>query len=214
MQNSKYVWSTFVIILVQGSSRWKTTHSHRSSRLCLVLSEITNCSEHAQLGVIPTPVVNVNASIKGMVYLFCFVVFACESNPTSPHPTHRDCYIYLHCIQCQVSNNGFLAVWFGLAMVLSIVWPRTLLLCPFHKKLRISEKKSYGFCQTGNPQFSFIVYFYTYWQLTWRNLEVSEFSFLRKSTKKKSLVIRTWYFPQQYLFVCLFVFLELQRYGS
>ena len=30
---------------------WKITQSHRSSRLCLVFSDVTNCSEHAQLDV-------------------------------------------------------------------------------------------------------------------------------------------------------------------
>ena len=34
-------------------------------------------------------------------------------------------------------------------------------------------------------------YTYSYRQLTYRNLEVNKFSFLRKSTKRKSLVIRT-----------------------
>ena len=35
------------------------------------------------------------------------------------------------------------------------------------------------------------MYCYTYRQFACRNLEVSEFNFLRKSTKRKSLVIRT-----------------------
>ena len=63
--------------------------------------------------------------------------------------------------------------------------------CVLFKKLRILEKKYFGFCQTGNPQFTCIMYFCTYRQLTCKNLKASEFSFLRKSTKKKSLVIRT-----------------------
>ena len=84
------------------------------------------------------------------------------------------------CLHCPVSNNGFLPVrfWF------SLVWSLNLLLRPFHKKQRIWEK-SFGFCQTDNLQCSFIVYCYTYRQLTCRNLEVSEFTFLRKSTKRK-----------------------------
>ena len=86
-------------------------------------------------------------------------------------------------------------VWFWLVMVLLIVWSRSLLLCPFHKKLRIWWKKSFGFRQTDNPRFSCIMYCFSYQQLTSKNLEVSEFSTLRKSTKRKSLVIRTWDFP-------------------
>ena len=89
----------------------------------------------------------------------------------------------------------FGSVWFWLFTVLSIVWPQSLLLCPFHKKLRIWWKKSFGFCQTDNPRFSCIKYCYRNPQLTRKNLEVSEFSTLRKSTKRKSLVICTWDFP-------------------
>ena len=45
-------------------------------------------------------------------------------------------------VHCPVSNNGFLpvrfgSVWSGMVTVLSTVWPRGLLLCPFHKKLII-----------------------------------------------------------------------------
>ena len=99
--------------------------------------------------------------------------------------------------QSQITDFSRLSsVRFGMVTVLSFVWPRSLLLCPFHKKLRlIWKKKSFGFCQTDNPQFSFIMYCYTYRQLTCRNLEVSEFSFLPKSTKRKSLVIRNWDSP-------------------
>ena len=89
----------------------------------------------------------------------------------------------------------FGSVWFWLVTVLLIVWPRSLLLCPIHRKLRIWWNKSFNFCQTDNPRFSCIVYCYSYRQLICKNLQVSEFSFLRKSTKKKSLVNRTWDFP-------------------
>ena len=65
-------------------------------------------------------------------------------------------------LQCPVSNNGF------------------------------GSFKSFGFCQTDtSPRFSCIMYCYRHRQLTRKNLEVSEFSTLRKSTKRKSLVIRT-----------------------
>ena len=72
----------------------------------------------------------------------------------------------------------------GLTKALSIiVWHRRLLLCPFHKKLIICDKKSLKICQTYNTRFSFIMYAYCYrtvlpvyrptWrELTWRNLEV------------------------------------------
>ena len=83
-----------------------------------------------------------------------------------------------HTAQFQIMNFSRLGlVRFGMVTVLSIVWPRSLFSCPFHKKLIIWDEKSFGFCQTGNPQFSFIMYCYTYRQLTCRNLELSEFSF-------------------------------------
>ena len=66
--------------------------------------------------------------------------------------------------------------------------------CLFRKQLIISERMSLVLCQTDNLQFSFIMYHYwrvlsvyTCQELTWQNLEVSEFSFLRKSTKKEVL---------------------------
>ena len=46
--------------------------------------------------------------------------------------------------------SRFGSVWFAMVTVLSIVWPRSLLLCPFHKKLRIWEE-FFGFSQTDNP---------------------------------------------------------------
>ena len=88
----------------------------------------------------------------------------------------------------------FGSVWFWLVTVLLIVWPRSLLLRPFHK-LRIWWKKSVSFCQTDSPRFSCTMYCYRYPQLTRKNLEVSELSSLSKSTKRKSLVILTWEFP-------------------
>ena len=65
------------------------------------------------------------------------------------------------------------SVWFWLVTVLLLVWPQSFLLCPFHKKLRIWWKKSFGFCQTDNPRFSCIMYCYRYRQLTRKNLEVN-----------------------------------------
>ena len=96
-----------------------------------------------------------------------------------------------------IAQFHFGSVWFWLFTVLLIVWPQSLLLSPFHKKLRIWWKKSFGFCQTDNPRFSCIMYSYCYRyrQVTHKNMEVSEFSTLRKSTKRESLVIRTWDFP-------------------
>ena len=46
-----------------------------------------------------------------------------------------------------------------------IVWPRSFLLCPFHKKLRIWWKRSFDFCQADNPRFSCIMYCYRYQHL-------------------------------------------------
>ena len=89
----------------------------------------------------------------------------------------------------------FGSVWFWLVTILLVVWPRSLLLCPYHKKLRTWWKKSFAFCQTDTPRFSCIMYYYRYRQLTSKNLEESEFSTIRKSTKRKSLVIRPWDFP-------------------
>ena len=93
------------------------------------------------------------------------------------------------------SNNSFDSFLFWLFTVLLIVWPRSLLLCPFHTKLRIWWKKSFSFCQTDNSWFSCIMYCYRYRQLNCKNLEISGLSSLRKSTKRKSLVIRTLDFP-------------------
>ena len=70
----------------------------------------------------------------------------------------------------------FSSVWFSLVTVLLIVYPRSLLLCPFHKKLRIWWKKSFGVCQTVNPRSSFMMYcystdlnVYTWVELTYQN---------------------------------------------
>ena len=107
-------------------------------------------------------------------------------------------YFSPHTAQFQITVLvRFGSVWFWLVTVLLIVWPRSLLLYPFrfHKKLRIWWKKFFSFRQADNLRFSCFMYCYTYRQLTCENLQVSEFSFLRKSTKKKSLVIRTWDFP-------------------
>ena len=104
---------------------------------------------------------------------------------------HKPPFEWSHCWGHRpVSNNGFGSVWFWLVTVLLIVWSRSLLLCLFHEKLRIWWMTSFGFCQRDNPQFSYTMYFYRYWQLTRKNLEASEFNSLRKSTKRKSLVIR------------------------
>ena len=80
----------------------------------------------------------------------------------------------------------FGSVWFWLVTVLLIVCPRSLLLCPFHKKLRIWWKKSFGFCETDNPQSSFMMYcystdlnVYTWVELTSQNLQVFCSQFLR-----------------------------------
>ena len=68
--------------------------------------------------------------------------------------------------------------WFWLVTALLIVWFRSLLLCPIHKKLRIWWKKSFGFFPTDNPRLSCIMYCYSYRQITCKNLQVSEFSLL------------------------------------
>ena len=93
--------------------------------------------------------------------------------------------LVLHATYCPVSYYRFLLVRFGsVRHDLINCLASDLLLCPFHKKLIIWEM-SLGFCQTGNLRLSFIMYCYsTYlpvymWrELTSRNREVSEFSFL------------------------------------
>ena len=79
----------------------------------------------------------------------------------------------------------FSSVWFSLVTVLLIVCPRSLLLCPFHKKLRIWWKKSFGFCQTDNPRSSLMMYcystdlnVYTWVELTYQNRQVFWIQFL------------------------------------
>ena len=79
----------------------------------------------------------------------------------------------------------FSSVWFSLVTVLLIVCPRSLLLCPFHKKLRIWWKKSFGFCQTDNPRSSFMMYcystdlnVYTWVELTYQIRQVFWIQFL------------------------------------
>ena len=79
----------------------------------------------------------------------------------------------------------FSSVWFSLVTVLLIVCPRSLLLCPFHKKLRIWWKKSFGFCQTDNPRSSFMMYcystdlnVYTWVERTYQNRQVFWIQFL------------------------------------
>ena len=79
----------------------------------------------------------------------------------------------------------FSSVWFSLVTVLLIVCPRSLLLCPFHKKLRIWWKKSFDFCQTDNPGSCFMMYcystdlnVYTWVELTYQNRQVFWIQFL------------------------------------
>ena len=79
----------------------------------------------------------------------------------------------------QFQKTVLVSFWFGMVLVgqgFINCLPRSLLLCPFHKKLRIWWKKFFGFCQTDNPRFRCIVYCYIYCQLIRKNLEVSEFS--------------------------------------
>ena len=86
-------------------------------------------------------------------------------------------------------------VWFGYCFI-NYCFASDLFLCQFHKELVIWKKVPLVFCQTHNPRFSFIMYcywrvvlsVYKCWERTWRNLDVSEFSFLRKSTKRTSLI--------------------------
>ena len=88
---------------------------------------------------------------------------------------------------CPVSNNSFGSIWFSMVLVGHgfIVCPRSLFLCPFHKKLRIWWKKSFGFCQTDNPRSSFMMYcystdlnVYTWVELTYQNRQVFWIQFL------------------------------------
>ena len=83
----------------------------------------------------------------------------------------------LFLVTAQFKITDFSRFRFSMVRVLSIVWRLSLLLYSFHKKQRIWEK-SFGFCQTDNPQFSFIMYCYTYRQLTCRNLEVNSVSYV------------------------------------
>ena len=84
----------------------KTTHSHRSSLLCLVFSEVASCSEHAQLGVMPSSMsicqlifLNLFFQIKELVELFerqCYEVWCSldvlddESNETQPFNSYEE----------------------------------------------------------------------------------------------------------------------------
>ena len=75
--------------------------------------------------------------------------------------------------------------WFGLAMVLSIVWPRIYCCVLFVRNCLFERTCSWLFSKQIIRVFLSV---YTCRKLTWRNLEASEFSFLPKSTKKKSLI--------------------------
>ena len=95
--------------------------------------------------------------------------------------------------ECPVSNKGFLPVRFSMVTVLSIVWPQSLLLCPFHKKLRIWEE-SFGFCQTiicDLVSWCIAIHIDNLLVEIWKWIQFE----IRKSTNKKSLVILTWDFP-------------------
>ena len=94
-----------------------------------------------------------------------------------------------------ILKNGFGSIWFWLVTILFYCLVLEFLLYTFHKKLRILWKKSFSFCQTGYPRFSCIVHCYTYRKLTCKNLQVTEFSFPCKSTKKKSLLSALEIFP-------------------
>ena len=61
----KYMWRVFFLWLVQDSSRQRTAHSHCSSLLCPVFSEVTNCSEHAQVGC--DPIFYMNAPVESVI---------------------------------------------------------------------------------------------------------------------------------------------------
>ena len=83
------------------------------------------------------------------------------------------------------------SVWFWLVKVLLIVWPRSLLLCPFQKKLRIWWRKSFGFCQTDNPRFSCIMYCCRYRQLKGvlhPDTKISMFCLFSPSSRRKSIL--------------------------
>ena len=65
-------------------------------------------------------------------------------------PTFQHCWKFSNHISDSVRFQitvlvRFGSVWFWLVTVILIVWPRSLLLCHFHKKLRIWWKKSFGF---------------------------------------------------------------------
>ena len=133
--------------------------------------------------------------------LFFFIFASCEplsmiSGPLALYQLQLWLTFHHNSAQFQITVLvHFDLVWFWLVTVLLIVWPQSLSLCPFHKKLRIWWKKSFCFCQTDNPLFSCIMYSYGYRQLTSKNLGVSEFSTLRMSTKRKSLEMREiWLF--------------------
>ena len=102
-------------------------------------------------------------------------------------PNHDSVVNCIH-IHCAVSNTGFLVVLCGL------VW-YSLINCLasesfvvfFSLETENLREEILRFYQADNLWFSFSMYCYTYRQLTLRNLEFSEFSFLCTSTKRKSL---------------------------
>ena len=102
---------------------------------------------------------------------------------TFPCAEHSSC-VYSAPFQITVLVR-FSSVWFSLVTVLLIVCPRSLLLCPFHKKLIIWWKKSFSFCQTDNPRSSFMMYcystdlnVYTWVELAYQNQQVFWIQFL------------------------------------
>ena len=112
--------------------------------------------------------------------LLIFNILHVEMNQVWEHSSH----IYIARFQITVLVR-FSSVWFSLITVLLIVCPRSLLLCPFHKKLRNWWKKSFGFCQTDNPRSSFMMYcystdlnVYTWVEITYQNRQVFWIQFL------------------------------------
>ena len=112
-------------------------------------------------------------------------------------------------LQAQVSRFDFFNILTGLAIILSIIWHRVYrIVVSINKKLIIGEM-SLVLCQTGNPVCDldltrrppFIRFntksksLYTCRERTWWNLDVSKFTFLSKSTNRKSLVGHILEFP-------------------
>ena len=115
----------------------------------------------------------------------------------SPKPT------YWPLVHCAVSNNRFLVVWFGLVRFYQLFGLGVFCFVLFIRIImRIWEKKSLGFAKQIIRDLvpsCTVTHIDNLLDEIWKFS--SEFSFLGKSTKRKSLVIRICEFTLQLLFI-------------